>query len=355
MTRQGCDRLVRLASNENPLGPSRKAVEAARRALPGAHRYPDHERTALRVALAHRHGLDERQVFLGAGATEIIDLLIQLASAPGEEVLVPARSFAFYRQSAEWHRRAVREARNAPRFAYDVDAIVAAATPRTALVFLANPANPTGVYASKRELLHLLEALPPRVWLVVDEAYFEYARTADYPNAFDFLPRRDRLVVVRTFSKIHGLAGLRVGYAVAPVHLIESLERRRLPHGLSGPGLAAARAALADWEHIERSKRLNAEQLPRLQAGLCALGLEVLPSQGNFLLAALPTDLPQSAESLSETLRQGGARVRPLGAYGLPRHLRITVGTAGENKRLLALMQAAVEGQAMAAGRRRVV
>jgi histidinol-phosphate aminotransferase len=326
---------IKLASNENPLGPSPRAVEAARRALETAHLYPDGGSFYLREKLAASLGVGPKQVVVGSGSNELIDLAIQTYVEPDEEVLAPAFSFACYRLSAEAHRRPFREAPNRPGFAYDLDALAAAVGPKTKLVFLANPNNPTGVYANRAAFARFVAALPAHVVLVVDEAYFEYARAADYPSTIDFLRERERLIALRTFWKIYGLAGLRVGYAVGAAEVIDYLHRVRLAFNVSAVGQAAARAALDDTAHLERSRANNATELPLLEAGLGRLGLTVTPSQANFVLA----DLGRPARTVYDALLRRGVIVRPMGAYHLPNHLRITVGTAAENQRFLAALK----------------
>jgi histidinol-phosphate aminotransferase len=319
---------IKLASNENPLGPSPKAIEAARKALSDAHRYPDGSTFYLRHALAERLGFHDRQILVGAGSNEIIDLLIQTLVAPDEEVLAPACSFACYRLSAEAHRRVFRETPNAANLQYDLPALAAAATEKTKLVFLANPNNPTGAYANRMDFEHFVKALPPHVVLAVDEAYYEYARAGDYPTALEWLERRPRLVVLRTFSKIHGLAGMRVGFGVASQEICDALHRVRLPFNVNSIAQAAARAALEDLEHVERSQRLNSAEIVRVASALQGLGLEVFPSQANFLLVGVQRGAYQA-------LLKKGVIVRAMGSYGLPDHLRITIGTEAENTRLL--------------------
>jgi histidinol-phosphate aminotransferase len=323
---------IKLASNENPLGASPLAVEAAHRALAAAHRYPDGGAHDLRARLAERHRVSPRQVLCGSGSNELIDLLVQTFVGPGEEVLSPAFSFACYKLSALAHRRAFVESANGPRFAYDPGALLAAATPRTKLVFLANPNNPTGAYLPGAELGELLRRLPEEIILAVDEAYFEYTRAGDYPDATELFGARERLVVLRTFSKIHGLAALRVGYAIGPSEILDLMHRVRLAFNVSAPAQAAARAALDDAAHIERSRRSNAEQIVELGAALSGLGLDVLPSQANFLLVDFGG---RDARKIYDGLLHRGVIVRPMRSYGLPNHLRITVGTAGENQRFL--------------------
>jgi histidinol-phosphate aminotransferase len=328
---------IKLASNENPLGPSPKGLEAAARALAQVHLYPDGGAFYLRQALAARLGVDMRQIVAGGGSNELIDLLISTYVAPDEEVVAPAVSFACYRLSCEAHRRKFREVPNGPRFAYDLEALAAACGPKTKLVFLANPNNPTGVYAGREAFARFLAALPERVLLAVDEAYIEYVRAADYPDTLAMLKDRERMVLLRTFSKIYGLAGLRVGYAIGQAHVIEWMHRVRLPFNVGSVAQVAARAALDDEAHVARSRALVAEELPRLEAALAALGLEVTPSQTNFVLVDLAPRLGAKANgrAVYEALLRRGVIVRPMGGYGLPSSLRITVGTAPENARLL--------------------
>jgi histidinol-phosphate aminotransferase len=319
---------IKLASNENPLGPSPKALEAARRALEEAHRYPDGAAFYLRGAIAVHLRVPEKQVLVGSGSNELIDLLVQTFVAPDEEVLSPEVSFACYRLSAEGHRRVFRETPNGPDFAYDLQALARAVTEKTKLVFLANPNNPTGAYAGRAAFERFLDELPAHVLLAIDEAYFEYARAADYPSAIEYLGRRERLVVLRTFSKIYGLASLRVGYAIARQEICDYVHRVRMPFNVNAIGQVAARAALEDHEHVERSRRLNAQEIVRLEKNLKG----ALPSQANFVLVDLGE---RSGRDLYQALLRKGVIVRPMASYGLPHHLRITVGTETENTRLL--------------------
>jgi histidinol-phosphate aminotransferase len=324
---------IKLASNENPLGPSAHAVAAATQALAQAHLYPDGDAFYLRHAIAEHLGVAASTVVVGAGSNELIDLLIQCVVGPDEEVLFPAVSFACYRLSALAHLRAFRESPNRPDFGYDVDALLAAVSPRTKLVFLANPNNPTGAYLDRAGLQRLVKELPEDILLAVDEAYFEYARAADYPDTVTFLGKRERLVALRTFSKIHGLAGLRVGYLVGSSEVAGGIHRVRLPFNVSSIAQAAARAALADTEHVARSRALVEGELPALTAALAARGLSVAPSQANFVLVGIGEG--KSGAGLYQALLERGVIVRPMASYGLPHHLRVNVGTAAENRRLL--------------------
>jgi histidinol-phosphate aminotransferase len=327
---------IKLASNENPYGPSPKGVAAATAALASVNLYPDGGAFALRQKLAAKHGVDVKQILVGGGSNEIIDLLVQTLCAEGDEVLAPRYSFIAYKLAAEKNRRAFREAPVGDKLQYDVDAILAAVTPRTKVLFFANPNNPTGVYLPRAGFERLVDALPPRVVLVADEAYFEFVAANDHPDASAYLSRRARLVALRTFSKIYGLAGLRVGYAIASAEILDYVNRIRLPFNVSSVAQAAAIAALDDREHVQLAYMGNAAELPRLSEALSRLGLEVTPSQTNFVLAGFGKD---DARALYDALLRRGIIVRPMGAYGLPHHLRITVGTAAENERLVAALR----------------
>jgi histidinol-phosphate aminotransferase len=329
---------IKLASNENPVGPSPRGIAAAQAALAEGHRYPDGGAYALRKKLAafltrgSRGTVGERQIMVGAGSNEIIDLLVQALCVPGDEVLAPRYSFVAYKLAAEKNRHPFREAPVTGDLQYDIDAILNAVTNKTKVLFFANPNNPTGAYARRENLEKLVERLPPRVVLAVDEAYFEYAIANDYPDTLQYLNKRERIVVLRTFSKVYGLAGLRVGYGVSHQEVWDYVNRLRLPFNVSSPAQAAALAALDDGEHVARARAANDIELPRLARALEQLGLAVLPSQTNFVLVSLGA---RDGRQIYDKLLHKGVIVRPMNGYGLPHHLRITVGTAAENARLV--------------------
>ena len=323
---------IKLASNENPYGPSPLGVAAAQAQLATANLYPDGGSFALRNKLAQRHGVDAAQILVGAGSNEIIDLLVQTFCAEGDEVVAPQYSFIAYKLAAEKNRRPFREAPTAPTLAYDVDAILNAIGPRTKILFFANPNNPTGAYLPRAGLERLVAELPARVLFVADEAYFEYAAAGDYPDARQYLGRRARMATLRTFSKIYGLAGLRVGYMIASAELNDYVNRIRLPFNVAATAQAAALAALDDEAHVTRARAGNAAELPRLSTALANLGLEVYPSQTNFILVGFGA---RDGRALYGALLKKGVIVRPMNGYGLPHHLRITVGTSAENERLV--------------------
>jgi histidinol-phosphate aminotransferase len=326
---------IKLASNENPYGPSPRGIDAARAALAEAHRYPDGGAYALRQKLATRLGVDARQILIGAGSNEIIDLLVQTFCSADDEVVAPQYSFVAYKLAAQKNRRVFRESPCTADLQYDVDALLDTVTDETKIVFFANPNNPTGAYLPRDRFEELVEKLPERVLLAVDEAYFEYAFAPDYPNALQYLTKRGRILALRTFSKIYGLAGLRIGYAVASSELLDYVHRIRLPFNVSAPAQAAALAALDDGPHVARARAGNDAELPRLATALGRLGLQALPSQCNFILVGIGA---RDGRTVYDRLLRKGVIVRPMNAYGLPHHLRVTVGTAEENARLVAAL-----------------
>ena len=322
--------LCALAANENVLGPSERALEAARAALTEAHLYPDGGATALRTALAERHGVTPEHVVVGNGSNELIELLVRTFVAPGETVVTAWPSFVVYRLATQ---AAGREVLIAPlrNDRYDLAALAAMVDQRTKLIFIANPNNPTGTYLPRRTLAAFLERMPPSVIVVLDEAYAEYARAEDYPDGIRDFRHLPRLVVLRTFSKIHGLAGLRVGYGVMHPRLVHYLDCVRQPFNVSAPAQAAALAALSDEAHVRRSQAVVREGMGELEQGLTRLGLQVVPSQANFLLVRFPSD----ALEVVRALRREGILVRDMRAYDMPETVRLTVGTPQMNRRVL--------------------
>jgi histidinol-phosphate aminotransferase len=332
--------VIKLASNENPLGPSPKAMEAVRIALAEVNRYPDGGTFSLRRALAASyaaHNVREEEIAVGNGSNEILDLLVRTFCGPGDEVLAPAQTFACYKLSAQARGVAYRDVPRGPDYAYDLDALARAAGSRTKIVFLANPDNPTGVYANVDAVRGLMRRLPDSVILAVDEAYFDYVTAEDYPDMLALRKERELTVALRTFSKIYGLAGLRCGWAVGPADLIAYLDRVRNPFNVSALAQAAAVAALGDGEHVERSRTLNREGMGVMTMELQRRGIRFVPSQGNFLLLDVA---PRTGIEVFAALLQRGVIVRPVSSYGMPHHLRVTIGTPEENQRLLAALSA---------------
>jgi histidinol-phosphate aminotransferase len=319
---------IKLASNENPLGPSPRALDAARAALAGIHRYPDGVAYTLRDAIARFHGVRLDEVLPGAGSNELLDLVVRTFATTEHHVVFGEPAFIVYRLAALTYGVPF-TAVPLKNLAHDLRAMAAAVTPNTRVLFIANPNNPTGTYVGRAAVEELLRTVPPEVIIVMDEAYFEYADAPDYPNTLALRHLRERLIVMRTFSKAYGLAGLRVGYAIGPAELIDYMNRVRAPFNTSVPGQAAAVAALEDTAHLEQSRSLNGAERTRLTRELEGMGLGVAPSQTNFVLV----DLGRPARPVYDRLLERGVIVRPF--PNLPASLRVTCGLVSENDRFL--------------------
>ena len=333
--------LVELGSNENPYGASPKAKQAVVDALAGIHIYPDPLGGDLKRALSALHGIDTSRLLLGNGSHELLMQFAQVFAGPGDEVVASKFGFAVYALAAQAAGATLRPAPALPRDdamprGHDLAALLQGIGPRTKLVYLANPNNPTGTWFGADEFAAFLARVPAGVIVVVDEAYAEFADAPDYASALPLVARHPNLVVTRTFSKAYALAGLRVGFAVADPGLIAVMERVRESFNVNAAGLAAAEAALADKEHLQASITGNAEQRRMLAEALRERGLKVSPSQTNFLLVEFGPD----AARIEAGLVTRGVVLRPMGGYGLGECLRITVGTAQENVRLLQALDA---------------
>lgn len=321
--------VVKLSSNENPFGPSDRAIEAYRRSAHQLHRYPSSEHAALREAIAGVHGLDAERVICGVGSDEIITFLCQAYAGPGDEVVYCEHGFLMYRISAlAAGATPVAVAEDARRA--DVDAILAACGPRTKLVFLANPNNPTGTMLSTAEVSRLAESLPPQAILVLDGAYVEYVDAHDGGAAL--VEARGNVVMTRTFSKIYGLGGLRIGWGYGPHHVISMLNRVRGPFNLSTAQQETAAAAVTDQEHVEKCRADNARMRTWLAQALEELGVPSDPSHGNFILARFRD--AEEADACDNHLKSQGLIVRRVAAYGLPECLRITIGDEPSCRRI---------------------
>ncbi len=318
---EGHARVLKLSSNENPFGPSPKAIAAYRNAAQTLHIYPNSDHAALRAAIAETHGLDPARILCGNGSDEIIAFLAQAYAGPGLEVIHTEHGFGMYRISALAAGATPVEVPESKRKT-DVDAILAAATPRTALVFIANPNNPTGTMIPAAEVARLAAGLPPQTLLVLDGAYAEYV--SDFNGHADLVATRDNVVMTRTFSKIHGLGGLRIGWAYAPAHVIDVLNRLRGPFNLSTPALVTAEAAIRDTAYTAHCRTENSRNRNTLATALAAIGIPSDPSEANFILARFPT--PAEAEACDRALRAAGIIVRRVAGYRLPAALRITIG-----------------------------
>lgn len=319
---------VKLSSNEGALGPSPKAVEAFTAASESLARYPDGGSTALREAIGARYGLDPSRIVCGAGSDEILGLMARGYAGEGDEVLYSEHGFLIYPIAA---RSVGATPVKVPErdITADVDAIVARAGNATRLVYLANPNNPTGSYLSLDELRRLRKGLPDGVILVLDSAYAEFVTEDDYDAGITLVNECDNVLMTRTFSKIYGLGGLRIGWCYGPAHVVDVLNRLRMPFNVSTAGQAAAIAALEDRDHEETAKRHNAVERARMTERLRAAGITVPPCAGNFVLARFPGGEVQ-AGAADKFLRDAGIIVRRMGGYGLPDSLRITVGLTEE-------------------------
>jgi len=327
----GLTQVIKLASNENPLGPSPKALAALERCLGELHRYPDAEAVGLRRALAGKLALGEEQLLVGNGADELIRLISETFLEPGDEIVIPAPTFSEYEFGARLMDAEVVPAPLEAGFRLSAEALLAAVTTRTKLVYLCTPNNPTGTYLPQAELARLLAGLPARALLIVDAAYGHYATAADYTDGLEFVRCELPVVVLQTFSKIYGLAGLRIGCAAAPAAVIAAIRKVKEPFNVNALAQAAGAAALDDTAHVDASRRLNDEGRRQLYAGLAQLGLAYTESMSNFVLVRLGPN----AQSLYERLLSKGIIVRYAGSWGLPEHVRITVGTPEENALLL--------------------
>jgi len=331
LTRElGLTDVIKLASNENPRGPGelvRRAIEAASQSLS---RYPDGNAFLLKAALAAHLGVDEKQLTVGNGSNDVLDLAARMSLSPGAQAIVSEHAFVVYKlaTASAGGDLVVVPARD---YGADLGGFLQAVTADTALIFLANPNNPTGTWVTEAEIVAFLDAVPEHVWVVLDEAYAEYVDAPTYPNGVALQRRFPNLIVTRTFSKIHGLAGLRIGYGVSSVLAADLMNRARQPFNVNTLALAAARAALEDQEFVQQSRQLNREGMAMLLAGIAGLGCAHIPSAGNFV----SIDVGGPALPVYQGLLNQGVIVRPVAEYGLPNHLRVTVGLPEENQRFL--------------------
>ena len=327
----------KLSSNESPLGPSAAAIKAYQASANTLELYPDGSATALREAIARRYGLAADRIVCGAGSDELLQLLAHAYLGPGDEGLYSQHGFLVYpiaiaANGAKGITALERDHRS------DVDALLAAVSPRTRIVFLANPNNPTGTYVPVAEVKRLHAGLPSSCLLVLDAAYAEYVRRNDYESGIELVSSFDNVVMTRTFSKIHGLAGARLGWAYCPAHVADVLNRIRGPFNLTSGAIAAGIAAIEDRAHVEKAVAHNDEWLAYLMREIENLGLKVTPSVGNFILVHFPGgkhDAPQADQFLIER----GIILRRMEGYGLPSALRLTVGTEDANRAVIAALK----------------
>jgi histidinol-phosphate aminotransferase len=328
---------IKIASNENPMGPSPVAVEAAQAALHQAHLYPDGGCFKLRAAVADKLGVPGDELVFGAGSNELIYLLVSAFCRPGvDQVLAHKYAFISYKLAAMSQNVPFVEAEVTEDLGCDVDAMIAALTERTRIVFLANPNNPTGAHVTTADFERLLAALPEHTVLVVDEAYHEYAVAAgaDYPRSQSYRDRCPRIVTLRTFSKIYGLSGMRVGYGIADPAVCNLINRVRRPFNVNSIAQVAGAAALNDDAHVQRSSEAARVGIEALSEAVRKIGLRPYPSLGNFVLVGLGRE----AAPVYDQLLHKGVIVRPMGAWGLPQHIRVSVGTPEQTERVVAAL-----------------
>ncbi|MCJ2140578.1 pyridoxal phosphate-dependent aminotransferase [Methylobacterium sp. E-066] len=341
--RPGGGKVHKLSANETPLGPSPVALAALHEATAKLEIYPDGQATALRTAIAQRYGLDPARIVCGVGSGELLSLLSYAYCGPGAEGIYSEHGFLTYPIviNASGGTPVVAPERD---LTTDVDAILARVTERTRIVYVSNPNNPTGTYLPFDEIRRLHAGLPPNVLLVIDGAYAEYVRANDYSAGLELALESENVVMTRTFSKIYGLAAVRIGWMLAPAHVADSVNRIRGPFNVSGPAIAAGAAAIADEAHMAAAAAHNAEWLPKLTDGARALGLTVTPSVANFVLIHFPDAPGRSAADADDFLTERGLITRRVAAYGLPNALRVTVAGAEANEAFLAALGDFVRG-----------
>jgi histidinol-phosphate aminotransferase len=329
------DKIVKLASNENPLGMSPKACAAVEKALGGVERYPD--QFELIAALAERTGLAQEQFVLGNGSNDVLDMVARVFLAPGRSAVFSQHAFAVY-PLATMSTGAACIVAPAKHYGHDLAAMRAAIRPDTRLVWIANPTNPTGNFLPYDEVRAFLVSVPADVAVVVDEAYNEYLPPADRVDTLGWIKDFPNLIVTRTFSKVYGLAGLRIGYGAASAEVADLMNRVRQPFNVNNLAIAAATAALDDHAFLAESYDLNRRGMEQIIAGIKRLGLEHIPSHGNFVTVAVP-----DGAAINRKLLQQGVIVRPIAGYGLPNHLRVTIGLERENARFLEALESALK------------
>ncbi|MBK9081237.1 MAG: histidinol-phosphate transaminase [Rhizobiales bacterium] len=329
--------LHKLSSNETPLGPSPKAIAAYQATADKLELYPDGSATKLRQAIGERYGLDPARIVCGAGSDEILNLIAHAYIGPGDEGLYSEYGFLVYKIAITGCGGVPVVAKERNNTA-DVDALLAAVTPRTKVVFLANPNNPTGTYLPFDQVKRLHAGLRPDILLVLDAAYAEYVKRNDYESGIELVATSDNVVMARTFSKIYGLAGLRLGWAYGPAHVIDALNRIRGPFNVSSSAIEAGVAALKDGAHLDAAVAHNETWLPWAAKEIAALGLKVTPSVGNFLLIEFPREKGRTAAEADAFLTRRGLILRAVGAYGLPDCLRLTIGSAEQMKLVVAAL-----------------
>jgi histidinol-phosphate aminotransferase len=330
--------IVKLASNENPLGPSPKALAAVQNTLADLCRYPDGNGYNLKQALSGRYGIQPEQITLGNGSNDVLEVITRCFAAPGDQVVYSQYAFAVYPLVAQ-AIGATGVAVPAKDYGHDLDAMASAITERTRLVFVANPNNPTGTVHGAGAIEAFLDRVPARVLVVLDEAYCEYLQGGESLDGLSLLDRYPNLIVTRTFSKAWGLAALRVGYSVSSPEIANVINRVRQPFNVDSIAMAAATAVLGDEDYLRRSCEINAKGMAQLESAFREMNLAYIPSAGNFI----SVDVGDQATRINQSLLEQGVIVRPIGGYGLPRHLRVSIGLPEENQRFIEALTRALK------------
>lgn len=323
----GLEAVIKMASNENPIGPSPKAIDAVRRVLTESNRYPDANGYALRVALSKKLNVTLENLIIGNGSDELVLFIALTYLGPQDQIIVSDKAFIRYEMAAQVMET---QSIHVPMkdFRHDLDGMAQAVGPKTRAIFFSNPNNPVGTMVGRNAVERLLRAVPPHILIIIDEAYHEYVDHPDYPDALTYLGTYPNIVILRTFSKVHGLAGLRIGYGIADPQIIHDINRVRPPFNVNRLAQAAALAALEDEEHVQRTVRMNAEQKRYLEQELKRLNITFIPSSTNFLLV----DAGFDSMAVSQHLLRQGIIVRPMAGFGMPTHFRVTIGTPEENR-----------------------
>lgn len=329
---------VKLASNENPLGPSPKALEAIREKMHQLHLYPDGDCYYLKSGLAAKLAVRAEHLIFGNGSNELIELAVRTFLKPGDEAIMAHQAFVVYRLVVQ-AAGGICQIVPLRDYQHDLLGMARAITPKTRMIFLANPNNPTGTIYRKKEWERFLDQITPDVLLIVDEAYFEYVTESDYPNSLGYHAPERNILTLRTFSKLYGLAGLRIGYAIGRNEIVDLMQRVRQPFNVNAAAQWAALAALDDNDHVKRSLEVNGEGMRYLTAEIGRLGLEQIPSAANFVLVRVG-----HGQKVFQELLKRGVIVRPMEAYDFPHHIRVTIGTKAENERFIECLKEIIKG-----------
>ncbi len=322
---------IKLASNENPLGSSPKAIEAMKEAILHAELYPDGGCYYLKDAISKKHGFPPSHIFVGNGSDEVIELLMRALLTPADDIVISQYSFIVYKLAALGIGCTINAVPPKADYTHDLEAMTDAITDKTKMIFVDNPTNPLGTMVTQAEFDAFMQRVPERVMVISDEAYDEYVESGEFPDSLHYLREGRRIGIFKTFSKIYGLAGLRVGYGLMPEEIVDAENRIRPPFNVNAIAQAAALAALSDTEHVQKSREMNSQGKAYLYKAFEELGVSYIPTQGNFVTI----DVKRDAAPIYQALLEQGVIVRPVKGYGLPNHLRITIGTDAQNARLI--------------------